>query len=250
MDKCCIVIPCYNESNRINKAEYLSFLSKNNFFTFLFVDDGSADNTLEILKELNSSCLQIKYIRLEKNSGKAEAVRFGVTEVLKNDEYKYIGFLDADLAIPLEELKRLYDIISSENKYTLTFLSKVKKKDSEVNQKLERFIIGRILSLMTRISLKLPIYDTQCGCKLMHKTVAETVFNQPFISSWLFDIEIFWRFIIKYKREFFLKYALEVSLQKLNNTGKTKINIKDLLKLPFEFLKIHSHYSKINETKL
>ena len=85
-----LVIPCYNEENRIDISEYKRFLRENNDIFMLFIDDGSTDNTVQRLEEI-TQLENSKYIILNKNSGKAEAVRLGVMELLKYD-YDYIGF--------------------------------------------------------------------------------------------------------------------------------------------------------------
>ena len=104
--------------------------------------------------------------------------------------------------------------------------------------------MGRILSSLTRLSLKLPVYDTQCGCKLFSKNIAFDIFKTPFISAWLFDIEIFWRILTLKNRAYFSTNTLEVPLNKLMNRGRSKVSGKALFKLPFEFIKIHRTYHK------
>ena len=244
MQKCCIIIPCYNESERILAAEFLTFVAENQNFTLLFVNDGSTDDTLNVLQKLSEQHAQINFLHLSKNVGKAEAVRTGILDALKNEYYSYVAFLDADLAIPLEEFKRLFELTTANTHLEFTYLSKIRRVDAAVNQTYKRFLMGRILSVMTRLSLKLPVYDTQCGCKLFSKNIASAVFKLPFISSWLFDIEIFWRILTHKNRAYFTTNTLEIPLNKLMNRGSSKVSGKALFKLPFEFLKIHRTYTK------
>jgi len=244
MQNCCIIIPCYNESERILAAEFLTFVTENPNFTLLFVNDGSTDDTLNLLQKLSEQHAQINLLHLSKNVGKAEAVRTGILDALKNEHYSYVAFLDADLAIPLEEFKRLFELTTANTHLEFTYLSKIRRVDAAVNQTYKRFLMGRILSAMTRLSLKLPVYDTQCGCKLFSKNIASAVFKLPFISVWLFDIEIFWRILTLKNRAYFTTNTLEVPLNKLMDRGSSKVSGKALFKLPFEFLKIHRTYTK------
>ena len=100
-----VIIPCYNEFNRLNTKEFSSFLSKekNQHISFLFVNDGSQDNTIDLLRELASKFEKVSFINLEENVGKAEAIRQGVLHS-KSQQFDYIGYFDADLAAPLDEI--------------------------------------------------------------------------------------------------------------------------------------------------
>lgn len=244
MQKCCIIVPCYNEGDRILEEEFVSFVNEYPTFTILFVNDGSSDHTLAKIEQLAKKTTRIKISSLEQNSGKAAAVRFGVLEALKDEGFTYFAFLDADLAIPFSEFLRLYHITLINKELMFTFLSKIRRADAEVKQSYKRFLMGRILSLFARFSLKLPVYDTQCGCKLMNREIAELVFSKPFISAWLFDIEIFWRILNQKNQLYFKTNTLEVPLNKLMDRGSSKVSGKAIFKLPFEFIKIHRTYSK------
>ena len=76
--KTLIVIPCYNEANRLNKDAFLSFVLNNEDIEFLFVNDGSTDDTLSMLQTFSTENNKIHYLDLAKNGGKAEAVRQGI----------------------------------------------------------------------------------------------------------------------------------------------------------------------------
>jgi dolichyl-phosphate beta-glucosyltransferase len=244
MQKCCIVIPCYNEAERLLSAEFRAFVDDKTNFSILFVNDGSTDNTRVVLEKLCENNHKINCFSLPKNQGKAEAVRTGALIALRNPEISYVAYLDADLAIPLDEFNRLFEITIADSNYEFTYLAKIPRKDAEVKQPFKRFFIGRVLAFMNRLSLQLPIYDTQCGCKLMTREIAQVVFNTPFISAWLFDIEIFWRILNQHNQAYFAKHTLEVPLNKLIERGPSSISGKALFKLPLEFLKIHLTYKK------
>lgn len=242
MSKYCIVIPCFNEEKRILTDDFVTFVDQNNDFHFLFVNDGSTDKTLIKLEKLAKNSEQISLLNLPKNYGKAEAIRKGMETSLAKNEFNFLGYLDADLAIPLNELLRLKKL--AETNYEFVFSSKKDTSDNELEVKFKRYFIGRTLSTMVGLSLKLTIYDTQCGCKMMSNKIAQVVFKEPFISSWLFDIEIFWRIINRFGRDYLLSSSKEVPVKKLIDRGGSRIKIVDLISLPYEFLKIHLHYSK------
>ena len=241
----CIVVPCYNESQRLLSTDYLQFVKEYPEFHLIFVDDGSTDNTFEIIEDLSKQSANISAIKQSKNTGKAQAIRFGMEHII-NQPFDCIGYLDADLAIPFSELLRLKDKLG--NGYDFVFSSKKVTEGSDLEYKFKRYFVGRVLSSMVKMSLKTSIFDTQCGCKLMIKDVAKVAFKDPFINSWLFDIEILWRLIIEHGNTYIEEKTLEVPVMKLIDRGSSRIKATDLISLPFQFIKIHLHYRKLKRS--
>jgi len=116
-----IIIPCYNEENRLNPQVIINFLqAKQNVF-FIFVNDGSTDNTVQILERVcNQYPARVLILNKKKREGKGEAVREGLLQSIKNNQIEFHGFIDADLSVSLEEFFRLYEIISGSDKKFIT----------------------------------------------------------------------------------------------------------------------------------
>lgn len=238
MLKLLIVIPCYNEAERLPIDEFKSFFSQasNQHIHFLFVNDGSSDDTSKILQNLSGNYEQVDFLDLKKNSGKAEAIRQGVLHS-KNLDFDYIGYFDADLAAPLSEISTLSQRINSKKPYMLLG-ARVKLLGSTViKRKLSRHYIGRIFATIVSNMLKLAIYDTQCGAKLVRKDVAASIFIAPFISKWLFDVELLFR-IKKQYREVENK-IIEVPLKRWEDKSGSKIKFSYYFQAPFDLLKIY-----------
>ena len=90
------MIPCYNEEQRLDGGSFLSFVRRDSSTQLLFVDDGSTDGTAGLLEELRGQAAErVRILALEKNAGKAEAVRRGILAALEAG-HSYVGFLDAD----------------------------------------------------------------------------------------------------------------------------------------------------------
>ncbi|MDD5150576.1 MAG: glycosyltransferase, partial [Flavobacterium sp.] len=139
-----IVIPCYNEEKGISNSEYSNFLVNNPEVFICFVNDGSTDKTLEVLNVLKSKHEnQIHVLSLEKNSGKAEAVRLGINYCNTNFQHQYIGYLDADLATTLEEFIELRNDLQGE--IIFSFGSRIRKIGSTIERENSRFLIGRVV---------------------------------------------------------------------------------------------------------
>lgn len=249
MQKTCIVVPCYNEGNRLNVACFEKFL-KNQPYSLCFVNDGSKDDTLAVvysIKKANPG--QVQIVDLSKNSGKAEAVRQGIFAALENPEYEYVGYLDADLATPLEEIDFLLSHFS--NEIDIVIGSRVKRLGSNIKRYAIRHYLGRVFATMASVTLDLEVYDSQCGAKIFRKEAAKKLFSRPFESKWLFDLEILYRFKMA-NPEDFNRVILEVPLRTWQEQGDTRIKFFDFITAPLELFKIKRNTLKnsSNETSL
>ncbi|RSK39175.1 glycosyltransferase [Mangrovimonas spongiae] len=237
MANTCIIIPCYNEANRLPSEDFLAFSKNNNSIHLLFVDDGSQDNTLAVLKDISDSFLSVSLLALEKNSGKAEAIRQGLLHL--NNHYKTIGYLDADLSTPLSEITRLITIAHTKN-MPFVMGSRVKRSGATINRRLKRHLFGRIIAtLIDSCILKLGIYDTQCGAKVIDAPLAKELFKTPFKTKWLFDVELLLRMKHKYGKAYCKNNILEIPLEYWRDVGASKISFLDILIIPFDLLKLY-----------
>lgn len=242
----CIVIPCYNEEKGISISEYSNFLENNPEAFICFVNDGSTDNTLEVLNVLKEKHpTQIHILSLEKNSGKAEAVRAGINYCNQNSKHQYIGYLDADLATTLEEFIELRNHLQGE--IIFSFGSRIRKIGSTIERENSRFLIGRVVATFISNILDIKVYDTQCGSKLFTREISEELFQKEFISKWLFDVEIFYRMIHLFGREKAIGKMQEIPLKLWVEKGDSKVKFTYGFKLWFDLFKISREYKKIEK---
>lgn len=208
-----------------------------------FVNDGSTDQTLDILNSFKKNFKkQVFILDLKTNSGKAEAVRQGMLWSNLNINHQFIAYLDADLATSLEECTSMVSRFQTDLDFV--FGSRIMKIGSQIERKQSRFLIGRIVATFISRILKLQVYDTQCGCKLFRKKLSQSLFNEPFISKWLFDVEIFQRIIVQFGRDRTQKKILEVPLKRWIDQGESKVKMTYFFKLWFDLYKIRKAYSK------
>ena len=239
-----IVIPCYNEQKGISNSEYSTFLGNNPEAFICFVNDGSTDKTLVVLNDLKEKHPnQIHILSLEKNSGKAEAVRAGINYCNNAYQHLYIGYLDADLATTLEEFIGLRDYLRRE--VVFSFGSRIRKIGSTIERENSRFLIGRVITTFISNILDIKVYDTQCGSKLFTKEISEELFQKEFISRWLFDVEIFYRMIHLFGKEKAINKMLEVPLTLWVEKGDSKVKFTYGFKLWFDLFEIKRKYKNI-----
>lgn len=239
-----IVIPCYNESSRLQEKSFLAYLDRFLLTNFIFVDDGSNDTTGEKLKNLQEAGNgRIRVISFNKNKGKAEAVRQGVLAALKEDP-EYVGYWDADLATPLTEIENFSTLFQKNSEIGMVCGSRVKRLGSHIHRKALRHYPGRIIATLVSSILQLPVYDSQCGAKLFERSLAETLFSQQFIATWLFDVELFARVIQFYGRESAKNMIYELPLEEWRDIGKSTVTFSYLPKLPIELARIYFKYKR------
>lgn len=183
-----VVIPAYNEERRLPPAlvDIIDFCDSTlKTYEILVVEDGSHDNTADIVRKFERLRPQVRLISLPDNRGKGHAVRTGVV----NARGKLILFADADGATPIEEYLRLKQAIDSGA--DIAFASRALQSEStKVKTSWYRKYPGRIFNYAVNTLLLAGVADTQCGFKLFRGPAARFVFSQQTANRYSFDVEI------------------------------------------------------------
>ena len=197
MNSCALVIPCYNEAARLKSEVFIDFARQHPNIHFVFVNDGSRDSTSAVLKALSSQIPdQSTVLHNAINQGKAGVVRQGVLHAIDSLPAGVIGFWDADLATPLPTSLEMLHVLDANPTLWMVFGARVQLLGRHIHRKPQRHYLGRVFATCVSILLGLPIYDTQCGAKLFRRTPhLRTLFSEPFVSRWIFDVEIINRFM-------------------------------------------------------
>ena len=251
-----IIVPCYNEAKRLNPEAFLSAIEKDSSLSFLFVNDGSTDETSHLLKQLKEkNPSQIEVMNLVKNSGKAEAVRRGMIASLEGS-FDNIGYWDADLATPLAEIEGFCRLLHTSD-MEMAIGSRVRLLGRKIERKGLRHYSGRIFATCASLLLGINIYDTQCGAKIFRNSAAlHQVFGKPFKVNWTFDVEMLARFSIVQKTEPAETSArwVEVPLAEWIDVKGSKVSFKDYVRGGIEycilFYYLHTPAHKIYEKYL
>ena len=233
-----LVVPCYNEAERLDATAFRHFRLPDDEIEFLFVNDGSTDTTSEVLATTGA-----RIVNLEKNSGKAEAVRRGILAALDRSP-GFVGFWDADLATPLSELPGFMEIMRSRPEIDIVFGARVRLLGREISRRPSRHYVGRVGATLISSSLGLAVYDTQCGAKLFRvsDTVRE-VFSTPFLSRWIFDVEIIARFVQLWGRDRVARALYEYPVTQWHDVKGSKVKSRDFMRALSDLWKIHRAYN-------
>lgn len=241
--KIVIVVPCYNESKRLQQQTFLNYTLAKPFCEFLFVNDGSTDNTAQILTNMSQQA-NMHWLDLPQNSGKAEAVRRGMLHAQINFDVDYIGFWDADLATPLSELDALIGIIKANQNIDIIMGLRLLRLGAKVKRTRRRHILGRIFATCASMILGLSVYDTQCGAKIFKSAIIPTLCANTFVTKWLFDVEILARYIKIFGKDKAITNIFESPLMSWAEIKGSKVKLLDFLKAPLELVKIWYKYIK------
>ncbi len=239
-----VVIPAYNEEKRLGPtlASCVEFLEGNEIpYEIVVVDDGSVDQTAQLVRELSLIHPAIRLIPLERNRGKGAAVRRGVLEA----KGELILTNDADGATPISELFRLLGEMAFSACDVVLASRALDSPDTHVERKLHRFLAGRLFALIVNLLAVPHISDTQCGFKLFTRTAARQVFSRQTLQGFSYDVEILYL-----ARK--LGYTLKEVAVNWHDVKGSKVNMcADSLKMFFDILKIryaHRHLESVSRS--
>jgi dolichyl-phosphate beta-glucosyltransferase len=242
----CIVVPCYNEALRLDVGKFSAYCTGAAPVHLLFVDDGSTDNTLAVLQTLAAAHPgRVKVSKLERNSGKAEAVRRGLLIAIE-DGFDYVGFWDADLATPLQEIETFCRVMDDHPQLLMAIGSRVKLLGRSIRRRPIRHYLGRVFATVVSLILRLPVYDTQCGAKILRVTPeTRALLQEPFITRWIFDVEILARLINargNSDHPSIENLVFEIPLDEWHDVAGSKLRSRDFLHASWQLLTVWRVY--------
>jgi dolichyl-phosphate beta-glucosyltransferase len=182
------VVPAYNESSRIRPTldEILRYAAEQKWDAeILVVDDGSSDDTPDVIREYARAHSQIRLLQNPGNRGKGFSVRNGMLHAHGD----VCLFTDADLSSPISEAQKLFAAIGDGADVAIGSRWLRAELQTE-RQPLYRQLFGRIFNLVLRLFLGLHFKDTQCGFKAFRREAAQRIFPLQKIERWGFDPEI------------------------------------------------------------
>ncbi|MGO4921251.1 response regulator [Maribacter spongiicola] len=237
-----VVIPCYNEEERLSSEEFKDFAHKNLGYHLCFVNDGSTDNTLSVLQKLKKENPDnISIYNCKQNAGKAEAVRLGILHLVKDQQLDYIGFLDADLSTDFRDFDDLVKTIESSD-FKIVSGSRIARMGANITKESARKIISMTINLIIQTILGMPFKDTQCGAKVMDREIASKMFNKKFVTKWLFDVELFMRMKKDFGKTEVKSMICEQPLKRWIHADGSKLSMKDSVKIVGQLAQIAVHY--------
>jgi len=250
MPQCTIVVPCYNEARRLDLSAFLAHAVRHDD-TFLFVNDGSRDETGDLLDEFCSvNPESLRVLHLPQNRGKAEAVRQGVIVALERPT-EYVGYWDADLATPLEAIPEFRAYLDQHPRVEALLGARVRLLGRRIERKTLRHCLGRLFAAAAASVLKLPVNDTQCGAKLFRATDrVRGIFAQPFRTSWIFDVELLARLLETIPADADPAELIhELPLAEWREVAGSKVRARDFVRAAGQLASIWRNYQLPSRTK-
>ena len=122
--------------------------------------------------------------------------------------------------------------------------SRIKRLGASIDRKAKRHYLGRVFATFASLTLRLPVYDTQCGAKLVQAALVPQLFDQPFLSRWIFDVELLARLRNLVGVQKLLDATIEAPLDKWEDIGGSKLRFSYMMRAPLELWKIARRYNR------
>lgn len=237
-----LIVPCKDEARRLPTDALVQAVDRWPWLRLLLVDDGSTDATPDLLADLAAQRPEpIQVLTLPRNLGKGEAVRAGLRQAVAHGA-QTVGYWDADLATPLDELPAFRDALLGDPQLEGVLGARIKMLGRPVERNRWRHWFGRIAATFASEWLSLPVYDTQCGAKLFRVTPSlHALLSEPFLSRWAFDVEL----LVRWRRlnpavddDALGQRWVELPLRAWRDVPGSKITLTDFLVTPWVLLRI------------
>ena len=219
-----LVVPAFNEEKRLHPTNFLR-LCRENELDILFIDDGSTDQTVEILKSLSSTSPNIKFLSLEYNSGKSNAIWFGFRNGAELG-YRYVGFVDSDSSCCNNDIINGLGLILSDPDLSVVSGARVLLAGSNIQRSNFRKWISRIMATVLSIITKTDFYDPQSPCKWYRvDDQFKAVLGKNPQTKWFGELELVINLIrLRPLRSFPLKIQ-EFALSEWSEVANSKLTI-------------------------
>ena len=174
MDKISLIIPCYNEEQALpflyEELNKVADIMKEQTFEFIFVNDGSRDKTIEVIKFFHKKDKRVRYVSFSRNFGKEAAILAG----LKASTGDYVAMIDADLQDPPALLAEMYDSIKNEG-YDCVATRRDDRKGEPV---IRSFFARKFYQMMNKIS-DTKLVDGARDFRLMTRQMVDAIIELP-----------------------------------------------------------------------
>lgn len=231
-----IAVPFFNEASRFD-AVGVQELCRSGLHIIL-VDDGSTDGTADLLTAVAALNSKVSILTLERNRGKAEAVRRGLLTAIAEGA-NIVGYADGDLATPVHEILRLAGISERDAGLSGVLGSRIRLAGRSVVRDATRHYLGRLVATYIDARTTLRVYDTQCGAKLFRVTPElSAALATDFLTRWLFDIELLHRLRLRHEISGRALRLREEPLETWEDVAGSRIRGLELLRVLMDFLRL------------
>ncbi len=242
-----LIIPCHNEQSRIN-SDYFKEISEIEGIKLVFVNDGSTDNTAEIIQSFGWIG-KSEVVNLKSNVGKANAIQTGMLWSLeKHYRAQWIGFLDADGAFDPASVQKILVVASGRNceDAEAIYSSRIRLLGHRILRNDIRHYISRLVITFFGLNWKSIPYDTQSGFKIYRNTTEfrEAISEAKFKTRWFFDVEFHIYLALKYGRDLI---GWEEPVLGWEDVKDSKINSLEKVRILREILLVFSLITKNRE---
>jgi glycosyltransferase involved in cell wall biosynthesis len=158
-----LVVPCHDEAKRLDVDAFVAFArasTPESPCVVVFVDDGSGDDTLAVLREIRDRAPAgaVEILADRANVGKAEAVRRGLRFAIERLRASHVAFWDADLATPLDHVRLFRDVFETRPEIDIVFGARVGLLGRDISRSMTRHYMGRVFATLASWTLRCVLY--------------------------------------------------------------------------------------------
>lgn len=238
-----IIITCYNVEQAINQEAFLSFLIRNKDYHLCFVNDGSTDATLKLItsmKEIDPEGISI--IDVQKRIGKPAAVRLAVNLLYNMRSIAYIGQMDVKLSIDFNDLKRMVQILKSEDKFMVVGARNICDNKNVAPNLLKCYLL-KLKKQIIYLLLGIPFQDIHCEARVFVRNIVPIIYGDSFASKWSYDIEIFLRLKNYIGKCQLINKICELPIRNRHTDNSTKRGVFEIVEGPLTLIYISLKYN-------
>ncbi len=235
----CVVIPVFNESKRWQADVLKSFLKSYPEAFLLFVNDGSSDNSIQLIGDMyNYYPERVVMLSNQHNIGKANSIRNGMLYACNHLTVDHIGYLDSDLSVSPIDLIEFSKTLSKVNAAAI-FGFRNMDDSNNVKRSFHRNMMGHLFRSFVKFFLRFTVIDSQCGAKLFNSELVRLIFSKPFQTRWLIDIEILMRLTSLYPQNNLTSLVIELPVSSFEDKKGSKLTPFELLRIITELFKLY-----------
>lgn len=177
-----IIIPCYNEEKNIPRlVGSVKELAAGKDIEFILVENGSKDNSYELMRTITRNIPYIKIVQVDVNQG----LGYGIRQGIRHAQGDYIGWIHADMQTPVDDIEQLFRCLEKNEENHIMI------KATRHNRSLIDYFFTNCMAIYCSIVFRMPLYDIQAVPVIASRSLFDEMTDMP--KGFAFDMFVYWQ---------------------------------------------------------